>query len=268
MNPEVEPIIRSAAFIGVLGAMIAWETLMPKRSRLRPRWGRWLSNFGMILIDTLVLRLTLGAIAVSAAVWAASSGWGLFNVVSTAPWLAGLGAFILLDLLIYFQHRIFHAVPLFWRLHRVHHTDVDFDVTTALRFHPIEIFLSALIKAFAVIAIGAPVTAVIIFEIVLNATASFNHANVRIPPRLDSFLRMFIVTPDMHRVHHSVIQAETDSNFGFNLPWWDHLFGTYNAQPAAGHDQMTIGLGVFRDARDGRLDKLLIQPFSRRADQE
>lgn len=263
MSPELEPIVRSAAFVGVLGAMIIWETLSPKRGRLRPRLGRWVSNFGMIFIDTLVLRLTLGAIAVTSAIWAGANDWGLFNLVSVSPWIAGFGAFVLLDLLIYFQHRIFHRVPMLWRLHRVHHTDVDFDVTTALRFHPIEIFLSALIKALAVIAIGAPVTAVIVFEIVLNATASFNHANVRIPTGLDRALRLFVVTPDMHRVHHSVDQSETDSNFGFNLPWWDRLFGTYTAQPGAGHDGMTIGLDAFRDTADGRLDRLLFQPFRR-----
>ena len=263
MSEDFEPILRASFFLGVLGAMIVWETLMPRRDRLRPRLGRWVSNFGMIFVDTLVLRLTLGAIAVSAAIWADVHGWGLFKIFSIAPVPAGLAAFILLDLLIYFQHRIFHAVPVLWRLHRVHHTDVDFDVTTALRFHPIEIFLSALIKAAAVILIGAPVIAVIIFEIVLNATASFNHANVRIPAGLDRVLRLFVVTPDMHRVHHSVEQAETDSNFGFNLPWWDRLFGTYTAQPGAGHDRMTIGLDIFRDAAEGRLDRLLIQPFRR-----
>ena len=263
MSAELEPIIRASFFIGVLFIMMVWETLRPQRSRLQSRWRRWTSNFGLIFTDTLVLRLTLGAIAVQAALWAEANGWGVFNQVQWPVLLAGLGAFILLDLLIYFQHRVFHAVPLLWRLHRVHHTDVDFDVTTALRFHPIEIFLSALIKAAAVIAIGAPVLAVIIFEIVLNATASFNHANVRMPTALDRVLRLFVVTPDMHRVHHSVEQAETDSNFGFNLPWWDRLFGTYVAQPREGHNDMTIGLDVFREAQEGRLDKLLIQPFRR-----
>jgi sterol desaturase/sphingolipid hydroxylase (fatty acid hydroxylase superfamily) len=168
---------------------------------------------------------------------------------------------VVLDLFIYLQHVMFHAVPALWRLHRMHHADLDFDVTTGARFHPIEIVLSMLIKLAAVVVLGAPPVAVLIFEVVLNATAMFNHGNLRLPLAVDRVLRLFVVTPDMHRVHHSIVPAETNSNFGFNLPWWDRLLGTYRAQPAAGHVVMTIGLDDFREASDQRLDRMLIQPF-------
>jgi sterol desaturase/sphingolipid hydroxylase (fatty acid hydroxylase superfamily) len=172
-------------------------------------------------------------------------------------------AVVVLDMAIYFQHRLFHAVPVLWRLHRMHHADLDLDVTTGARFHPLEILLSMAIKVAVVIALGAPAVAVVLFEILLNASSMFNHANLRLPLAVDGALRWLIVTPDVHRVHHSVIRAETDSNFGFSLSWWDRLFGTWRAQPEKGHDGMTIGLPVFRNPEQLRLDRMLVQPFLR-----
>jgi sterol desaturase/sphingolipid hydroxylase (fatty acid hydroxylase superfamily) len=185
----------------------------------------------------------------------------LFNVVAVPPSIGLVASVILLDLAIYFQHVLFHALPLLWRLHRMHHADLDIDVSTGLRFHPVEILLSMVIKFAMVIALGAPAIAVLVFEILLNATSMFNHSNVRIPDTFDRLLRLFVVTPDMHRVHHSVLSRETNSNFGFNLPWWDRLFGTYRAQPAAGHEAMIIGIEQFRDPRELGLDRMLLQPF-------
>jgi len=192
---------------------------------------------------------------------AQSHGWGVFNLLAVPAWVATPAAVILLDLVIYGQHVMFHAVPVLWRLHRMHHADLEFDVTTGLRFHPVEILLSMAIKLAAIMAFGAPPLAVLIFEVLLNATSLFNHANIRVP--LDRLLRLVVVTPDMHRVHHSIERRETDSNFGFNLPWWDRLFGTYRAQPALGHQGMTIGIDRFRDPRELRLDRMLWQPFRR-----
>ena len=192
---------------------------------------------------------------------AEAGGWGLFNALDLPLWLAALLSILLLDLVIYFQHVLFHAVPGLWRLHRMHHADLEFDVTTGLRFHPVEIVLSMVIKLAAVAALGAPAVAVLLFEVVLNATALFNHANIRLPAGVDRVLRWVIVTPDMHRVHHSVIPVETNSNFGFNLPWWDRLLGTYRAQPQAGHAGMTIGIEQFRTRRDLWLDRMLVQPL-------
>ncbi len=192
---------------------------------------------------------------------AQAHGCGLLNQHDIPRWLALAVAVVLLDLAIYFQHLMFHSVPMLWRLHRVHHSDVDFDLTTGTRFHPIEILLSVLIKMAAVAAIGASPIAVLVFEALLNATAVFNHANARLPPRLDAWLRLFLVTPDMHRVHHSIVYNESESNFGFNLPWWDRLFDTYRAQPRAGHEKMEIGVDAFRALEDVRLDRLLMQPF-------
>ena len=194
-----------------------------------------------------------------------SKGWGLFNILPLPAWLAIPAAVLLLDLTIYGQHVAFHAVPLLWRLHRMHHADLEFDVTTGLRFHPGEILLSMAIKFAAVAVLGAPPLAVLIFEILLNATSLFNHGNVRLPLGLDRILRLIVVTPDMHRVHHSIDRRETDSNFGFNVPWWDRLFGTYRAQPALGHERMTIGIDKFRDPRELRLDRMLVAAPARRS---
>ncbi|CBV43192.1 sterol desaturase family protein [Halomonas elongata] len=256
-----EPAIRLGVFTGVLAAMALWEIAAPRRPQHYSRRQRWPHNLMIVALDTLAVRLVFPLAAVGAAHVAAERGWGLFNTLASPGWLAVVVSFVALDMAIYFQHRLFHAVPWFWRLHRMHHADLEFDVTTGLRFHPLEILLSMVIKLAAVTALGAPVLAVLIFEVVLNATSMFNHGNVRLPGWLDRHLRRFVVTPEMHRVHHSIIPRETDSNFGFNLPWWDHLFGTYRAQPAAGHLGMTIGLEAFRNARALRLDRLLIQPF-------
>jgi sterol desaturase/sphingolipid hydroxylase (fatty acid hydroxylase superfamily) len=195
------------------------------------------------------------------AMTAAGSGWGLLNALALPGWAAIPAGIALLDLAIYFQHVMFHAVPALWRVHRVHHADLDFDVTTGARFHPIEILISTAIKCAAIAALGAPVISVFVFEMVLNATAMFNHANASLPQRLERWLRWLVVTPDMHRVHHSVRYEESSSNFGFNLPWWDRLFGTYRAQPRLGHAVMTIGVDAFRSSQELRLDRLLVQPL-------
>jgi len=256
-----EPNIRTLAFIGVFGAVALWEWLTPRRKRAFPCWLRWLNNFGIILIDMLAVRLLLPLAAVGWASLCAEQGWGLFNVVELPAWLAVVLSILVLDLTIYGQHVLFHAIPALWRLHRVHHADLDFDVTTGIRFHPVEILLSMGIKLGMVALLGAPALAVLIFEVLLNATSMFNHGNIRMPKRLDRVLRWIVVTPDMHRVHHSIERHETDSNFGFNLPWWDRLCGTYRPQPTDGHEGMTIGIPQFRSRRDLWLDRLLLQPF-------
>ena len=214
-----------------------------------------------MVLNTVVLRLLFPAAALGMAWYAQEHGWGLFNAVQVPAALAVAATVVALDFLIYLQHVMFHAVPALWRLHRMHHADLDFDVTTGARFHPIEIALSMGIKLAAVVVLGAPPVAVVIFEVILNATAMFNHGNLRLPLAVDRVLRLVVVTPDMHRVHHSVIPAETNSNFGFSLPWWDRLLGTYRAHPAAGHEAMTIGIEQFREAGDLRLDRMLVQPF-------
>lgn len=258
-----EPWIRLGFFLGVFLLMALWETLAPRRPRLLGRLLRWPNNLGLVLLDTLAVRLLFPLAGVGMAFVAQSHGWGLFNIVGMPVLIAAPVAVVLLDLTIYGQHVAFHAVPALWRLHRMHHADLEFDVTTGLRFHPIEILLSMALKLAAVVVLGAPPLAVLAFEIMLNATAQFNHGNVRLPPGWDRRLRLVVVTPDMHRVHHSVERRETDSNFGFNLPWWDRLFGTYRAQPALGHTLMTIGIDRFRDPRELWLHRMLLQPFRR-----
>lgn len=256
-----EPAIRLGAFAAVFAAMALWELLAPRRRQAIGRLRRWPSNIGIVALDTLLVRLAFPIAAVGVALVADARGWGLFQALGTPAWLAVLAAVILLDLAIYLQHVLFHAVPALWRLHRVHHADLEFDVTTGARFHPLEILLSMAIKIGVVAALGPPAVAVLLFEVLLNATSMFNHGNVRLTKRLDKALRWIVVTPEMHRVHHSVTPRETNSNFGFNLPWWDRLFGTYRAQPAAGHEGMTIGIEQFRDPRELRLDRMLLQPF-------
>ncbi len=253
--------IRLAAFAGVLVLMAAWELLAPRRHQAAERPLRWSSNLGIVVLDTVLVRILVPATGVGIAFLAEARGWGLFHAFAAPAWLAVIVSVIALDLAIYLQHVLFHAVPALWRLHRMHHADLAFDVTTGVRFHPIEILLSMLIKLAVVAALGAPALAVVLFEVVLNATSMFNHGNVRIPERLDRMLRWIVVTPDMHRVHHSVEAHETNSNFGFNLPWWDRMFGTYRSQPAAGHDAMRIGIEQFRDRSELRLDRMLLQPF-------
>lgn len=256
-----EPMIRGTVFALVLLAMALWEVVAKRRPQQVLRRKRWPGNLLIVALDTLAVRLVFPLAAVGAALIAADQRWGLFNLVAAPAWLAVLASVVVLDLAIYFQHRLFHAVPWLWRLHRMHHADLEFDVTTGLRFHPLEIMISMGIKLLVVTALGAPAVAVLIFEVLLNATSMFNHGNVRLPASVDRWLRLLVVTPDMHRVHHSIVRRETDSNFGFNLPWWDRLFGTYRNQPAAGHLGMTIGIEDFRAVHDLRLDCMLIQPF-------
>ncbi len=257
-----ETAIRLGFFLVTLVAMAAWELVAPRRALATSKSARWRANLGMVAVDTLALRLLLPITAVGLAVLAREHQWGLLNQLALPRWLALALGIVALDFVIYLQHVMFHAVPAFWRLHRVHHTDLDFDLTTGVRFHPIEILLSMGIKLAAVAALGPAPLAVMIFEVLLNATSLFNHGNVRLPARLDRWLRLLVVTPEMHRVHHSILRHETDSNFGFNLPWWDRLLGTYRAQPEAGHLDMSIGLPQFRDPARLGLGRLLLQPFS------
>lgn len=256
-----EPLIRLAAFLGVFAAVALWEVFSPRRRPAFSRRSRWPHNLGLLLVDGLVVRLVAPGAVVAVAVAGEMQGRGVLNAVSLPAWIALPLAVVMLDLAIYFQHVMFHAVPALWRLHRVHHADLEFDVTTGTRFHPIEILLSVGIKCAVVAAIGAPAVAVLLFEVLLNATALFNHANASLPQPVERWLRWLVVTPDMHRVHHSVRYEESSSNFGFNLPWWDRAFGTYRAQPQAGHDAMTIGVDAFRSKEELRLDRLLLQPF-------
>jgi sterol desaturase/sphingolipid hydroxylase (fatty acid hydroxylase superfamily) len=256
-----EPAIRFGFFFGILILMALWEVAAPRRPLTVSKRSRWFSNLGLVVIDALALRLLLPAAAVTVALLSGHRGWGLLNNLSLPGWLALALGIAGLDFTIYLQHAMFHFIPTLWRLHRVHHTDLDFDVTTGVRFHPIEIILSMSIKMVAVILLGAPALAVILFEILLNATSLFNHGNVRLPRIFDRVLRLFVVTPEMHRVHHSVLIKEYNSNFGFNLPWWDRLMGTYRDQPAAGHEGMTIGLAPYRESKRLTLLRLLILPF-------
>jgi sterol desaturase/sphingolipid hydroxylase (fatty acid hydroxylase superfamily) len=256
-----EPWIRLVAFTGVLIAMVLWESLAPRRTLNFRRSQRWPANLAIALLNTVLLRLTVPLAAVGLAMTAAERGWGLLNQVDVPLWISVTVSVVALDLAIYVQHVLFHAIPVLWRLHRMHHADLDFDVTTGARFHPIEILLSTGIKLGAIALLGTPAVAVLIFEVVLNATAMFNHGNVRLPVSVDRWLRWLVVTPDMHRVHHSIVKRETNRNFGFNLPWWDRLFGTYLAQPVAGHQGMNIGISLFRDPQELRSWRMLLQPF-------
>jgi sterol desaturase/sphingolipid hydroxylase (fatty acid hydroxylase superfamily) len=252
--------IRLGVFIGVFAAMALWEIAAPRRARTHPRLRRWPSNLGIVVLNTLLLRLVFPAGAVIWAETVTMHGWGILPMLGLASGGLILVSTILLDAAIWLQHVVFHHVPVLWRIHRMHHADLDLDVTSGARFHPVEILLSMVIK-FAVIAlIGAPASAVLIFEIVLNASAMFNHSNVALPARLDSLLRFVFVTPDMHRIHHSIVRRETDSNFGFCLSWWDRLFRVYREEPAAGQRDLVLGLPQFREAGELRLDRMLTQP--------
>jgi sterol desaturase/sphingolipid hydroxylase (fatty acid hydroxylase superfamily) len=256
-----EPLIRLLCFAGVFAVLTLWDIAAPRRHQEIGRLWRWPNNLGVVVLDSVVVRLIFPTAAVGMAIFAEERGWGFLNVVTLPAWAEIAIAFLALDFAIYLQHVFFHAVPALWRLHRMHHADLEFDVTTGVRFHPVEIVLSMLIKFAVVAALGAPPLAVLIFEVMLNATSMFSHGNIRIPPRIDRWLRWIVVTPDMHRVHHSIVRRETDSNFGFNLPWWDRLFGTYRPVPEAGHEGMTIGIPQFRDRRELRLDRMLMQPL-------
>jgi len=256
-----EPAIRLAAFASVLTLMAGLEAAFPRRRRSFVRLWRWPSNLGVVVLNTILLRLVFPTAAVGLALAAEARGVGLIPWLGLPTPLAVLVSVMLLDLAIYLQHVLFHAVPVLWRLHRMHHADLDIDVTTGLRFHSVEILLSMAIKLMVVVALGTPAVAVLLFEVLLNATSIFNHANLRLPGWLDGALRLVVVTPDMHRVHHSVTPRETNSNFGFNFALRDRLFGTYRAQPAAGHEGMAIGIEQFRDPGELRLDRMLTQPL-------
>lgn len=258
---QAEPMIRLGLSLGLFATLAAAEAWFPRRRRSFPRWARWPHNFGIAVLDTLVVRILLPTSAVGFAVMAEARGWGVFNALALPAALEVFGAVLVLDLAIYAQHVVFHYVPVLWRFHRMHHADLDFDVTTGARFHPVEILLSLGIKFAVVCAVGASPLSVLLFEALLNGTSLFNHTNLRLPARADRLLRCLLVTPDMHRVHHSIVRRETNSNFGFNFPWWDRLFGTYRAQPEAGHAGMTIGLEQFRDPNELRLDRMLTQPL-------
>jgi sterol desaturase/sphingolipid hydroxylase (fatty acid hydroxylase superfamily) len=260
---EYETAIRLISFVLIFILIAIWEILMPRRTLTTSKKLRWFNNLSIVAISPVLLHLVFPVLAVGVAQTAQANGWGLlnFNYLGISSLIAlGVG-FVALDLVIYLQHVMFHAVPLLWRLHMVHHADLDFDLTTGLRFHPVEIVLSMLVKMMVIIALGPPVEAVLAFEILLNGMAIFNHGNIRISTTLDKWLRWFVVTPDMHRVHHSVIIRETNSNYGFNLSVWDRLFGTYWSQPQKGHTAMVIGLSQFRDQKKLTLPWLLILPI-------
>ncbi len=225
------------------------------------RTRRWFTNISLLLISSALLRVIFPAAAVGAAFWAEARGWGLFHQLDVNPFLAGVLSFVVLDFAVWLEHVASHKIPLLWRIHRVHHADTGFDVTTGLRFHPLEILVSMLWKVAVVMSLGAPIISVLVFEIVLNGTSMFNHANIDIPRPVDRLLRLFLVTPDMHRVHHSSIRRETDSNYGFNFPFWDRLFRTYVAEPSQGHEKMQIGLSQFRGTHVARILWVLALPF-------
>lgn len=259
---DYEPLLRLGSFGALLALMVLLETAFPRRARRFDRLARWPGNFLLTLLNTLVVRLLFPTAAVGFAVMVQKAGAGFLNWLPLPGWTAVFIAFVLLDLSIYAQHWVFHRLPALWRIHRMHHTDLDIDASTGVRFHPVEILLSLLIKLAVITVTGASPEAVLLFEIVLNGTSLFNHANLKIPAGLDRILRLVIVTPDMHRVHHSVVKQETDSNFGFNFSFWDRLFGTYTESPSAGHDAMTIGLPEFQSEHELRIDRMLIRPFS------
>jgi len=259
---ENEKTIRLSFFLGILSIMAIWEIIAPKRALTVSKALRWSNNLGLVFFNSFILRLIFPAAAVGMAAFATDHGWGLLNYYQLPLLPAMIISIIAMDFVIYLQHVLVHAVPVLWRLHRVHHADLDYDVTTGARFHTIEIILSMLIKFATIVVLGAPVVAVIIFEVVLNAMAMFNHGNVGLPTSLDKLLRFFVVTPDMHRIHHSIEDDEANSNFGFNLSWWDRLFGTYREQPRAGHEGMTIGIRTFRETKQASwITGMLAMPF-------
>jgi len=257
-----EKQIRMGFFFGVLVIMALWEIAAPRRKLTVSKTLRWTNNIGLVFFNSFILRILFPAAAVGVAISAKDQGLGLFNVYTVSPYIAVVASVIIMDFVIYLQHVMVHAVPVLWRLHRVHHADPDYDVTTGARFHTFEIILSMLIKFATILLLGPPVIAVILFEIILNATAMFNHSNIGLPAGLDRALRWFLVTPDMHRVHHSVEDDEANSNFGFSLTWWDRIFGTYRDQPRGGHQGMTIGIHKYRDTKDvSWLTGMLTLPF-------
>ncbi len=262
-----EPAIRLGAFFAMFALMALWEALAPRRARRLPRRVRWWHNLALVVLNSLILRLLFPVAAVGFALLGAERGWGLLNAFDVPFWWAFVLSVIALDAAIYLQHVMFHAVPLLWRLHRVHHADADIDVTTGARFHPIEILLSMLIKLAVIAVLGAPAAAVLTFEVLLNATAMFNHANLRLPETVDRFLRLGLVTPEMHRIHHSMEPDETNSNFGFNLPWWDRLSGTYRDRARLPQESMAIGVQGITGRDDAvKLAGMLALPFAEGGD--
>jgi len=258
-----EASIRLGVFVGTLLLIALFEILVPRRVLTTSKVSRWFGNLGIVVINSVALRLLFPISAVQLAFWAGEKGWGLFNIMDFPYWLLVALSIILLDFIIYLQHVMFHAVPSLWRLHMMHHADLDYDLTTGIRFHPIEIIVSMGIKFSAIVLLGAPALAVVMFEILLNGMAMFNHGNFRIPTRPDNLLRRIVVTPDMHLVHHSIVRQESNHNFGFNLSWWDRLFGTYQAEPEAGREGMIIGLTGFLDVRYARFGKMILNPFEK-----
>jgi sterol desaturase/sphingolipid hydroxylase (fatty acid hydroxylase superfamily) len=257
----LEPAIRLGCFLGALLLIALWEGRAPRRPREVSRAARWPGNLGLVALNTLLTRLAVPVTAIGAAGLAEARGWGVLAAIGTPPWLAVPLAIAVLDLALYLQHVAFHAVPVLWYVHRMHHADPDLDVTTGVRFHPIEVLLSVAWKLAVVAVLGPSALAVLLFEVVLNASSMWSHGNLRLPPLLDHALRWVVVTPDMHRVHHSVVVSERNSNFGFNLSWWDRLGGTYRVQPEAGHEGMVIGVEGWHGSACLRLDRLLLQPF-------
>ncbi len=262
---ENESSVRLVAFLGAFSLFAVAEAMAPRKDRVAPRAKRWPVNLALVAIDSVAVRFLTPILAVGAAGLAAANGWGLLNAMALPGLVAAAIAFVALDAAVYLQHVLTHRVPLFWRFHRIHHADRDIDVTTGARFHPLEIVASMFYKIGIVIALGAPPAIVVVFEVALNASAMFNHANWRLPSSVDRLLRRLVVTPDMHRVHHSIKRGEMNANFGFCLSIWDRLFGTYRAQPDAGHDAMTIGLPDQQDERPSTLRWSLTAPFSRDA---
>jgi sterol desaturase/sphingolipid hydroxylase (fatty acid hydroxylase superfamily) len=257
-----EAMVRLVFFTFVFVSMLAWELLAPRRNLSVSKPLRWLNNLGLFALNSVVLRLLFPAAAVGIALAVAEMGWGLFNLLTLPFWLEVIAAVLLLDLAIYLQHILMHRVSLLWRLHRVHHADLDIDLTTGSRFHTIEIIVSMLIKGMVILLLGPALIAVLVFEVLLNGMAIFNHANVSLPSAVERVVRYLLVTPDMHRVHHSTVKRETNSNYGFNLSVWDRIFSTYIDQPEKGHDKMTIGIAEFRDAKQvDQLPGMLALPF-------
>jgi len=257
-----EKEVRMSFFFGMLVLIGLWEVVAPRRALTISKAVRWTNNLGLVFLNSFIVRVIFPAAAVGVAQLASEKGWGLFNYYDVPYWYGVIAAVIIMDFVIYIQHVMVHAIPMLWRLHRVHHADPDYDVTTGSRFHPIEILLSMLIKFATILLLGPAVIAVIIFEIMLNATAMFNHGNIGLPKVVDKVMRWFLVTPDMHRVHHSVEDDETNSNFGFSLTWWDRIFGTYREQPRGGQIGMKIGIHKFNDPKQvSWLPGLLTLPF-------
>jgi sterol desaturase/sphingolipid hydroxylase (fatty acid hydroxylase superfamily) len=256
-----EGLIRVSALVAVLAVMASCEAMVPRRHLTTFKVRRWVANLAVVALDAIIIRVLFAAGAVGAAILAAEQSVGVLNHLSWPIWLEVVLAIVALDFALYLQHVMFHAVPMFWRFHMMHHADLDCDVTTGVRFHPVEVVLSMLIKLAAIMLLGPSPTAVLSFEVLLNATSMFNHSNVRIPGAVDRVLRWLMVTPDMHRIHHSVDRQETNRNFGFNLPWWDRLLGTYRNEPAQGHERMTLGLEQFRDPAGLTFIGMLVLPF-------